>query len=80
MKSIPIGQSKPTCPKCGAQLQIEHSGDNLKGNERILCPVHGYIGSLNKIRTHVLEENRDKIIEDAKQRVRDALRGSFKPR
>ena len=80
MRTIPIGQVKPTCPQCGAQLQIEHNETGLKGKYNLICPVHGHVGDLEKVRARVLEQNRDKIVEDAKQHVRDALRGIFKPR
>ncbi len=66
----PIGYVKPVCPKCGAELLIEHDGVDLKGDERTLCPVHGDVGSLDEVRAQVLDQNRENIIDHAKELVR----------
>ena len=81
MNTIPTREDKPTCPQCGAGLLIEHDGIDLKGDENLLCPVHGRVGSLDEIRARILQEERNKIVKNAKQRIRDTLRGDIlKPR
>ena len=71
-----IGNVKPLCPRCGAELMIEHDGVCLKGNERVLCPVHGDIGSLDEIRIQVFDQNREKIIDHTKELARQILKDS----
>ena len=69
-----IGNVKPLCPQCGAELLVEHDGIGLKGDERVLCPVHGDIGSLDEIRAQILDQNREKIINHAKELARQLLK------
>lgn len=79
---IPLGQFSAHCPQCGAILKIERdtesSGIELKGDERLLCPTHGNVMSLEEARRAVLEENRDNIIDEARNVARDLLRDAFK--
>lgn len=79
---IPIGQFKASCPQCGAELgikrKIEGRPVKLKGDERLFCPVHGDVMSLEEARRAVFEENRDDIIDKARKLVRDRFRDSFK--
>jgi hypothetical protein len=46
----PVGQFRASCPLCDARLSVEHDGIDLKGNERVLCPVHGDMGSIEEVR------------------------------
>ena len=46
----PVGQFRASCPLCDARLSVEHDGIDLKGNERVLCPVHGDMGNLEEVR------------------------------
>jgi hypothetical protein len=75
---IPAGKFKASCPQCGAELRIKHDGVNLKGDERMICSVHGDVGSLEETRRVVLEKNRDQIIDHAKKTAIDRLRDSFR--
>ena len=74
---IPVGKFKAACPRCGTGLGIKHDGINLEGEERMICPIHGDVGSLEETRI-VLEKNRDKIIDPAKKVAIDRLRDSFR--
>ena len=69
--NIPLGQFKASCPQCGAELRIEHDGVELKGNERLICPVHGNVMSLQEARRIIFEKNRDSILDKARSVVRD---------
>ncbi|HEY3637961.1 MAG TPA: hypothetical protein VGK90_07385 [Rhizomicrobium sp.] len=42
-----IKSSPRTCPRCGARLTIEQVDHQLTGHERLFCPLHGEMGSLN---------------------------------
>ena len=68
---IPAGKFKISCPHCGAELGIERDGIELKGNERLICPVHGDQMSLEEARRTVFEQNRDDIVDKAKRLIRD---------
>jgi hypothetical protein len=46
----PIGQFRASCPLCDARLSVERDGIDLKGNERVLCPIHGDMGSIEEVR------------------------------
>jgi hypothetical protein len=43
----------------------------------MLCPIHGDVGSLDEIRAQVLDQNRDNIINHAKELVRKAIKDGF---
>ena len=75
---IPVGKFKAACPQCGTDLGIKHDSINLEGEERMICPIHGDVGSLEETRRIVLERNRDKIIDPAKKVAIDRLRDSFR--
>jgi uncharacterized C2H2 Zn-finger protein len=40
------------CPRCGALLSAERLDHHLTGQERLFCPQHGQVGSLQKTRAH----------------------------
>src|SRR5438309_91036 len=71
---ISSGQFKASCPQCGADLTIKHASVNLKGDDRLICAVHGDVGSLEKVRQAVLEKNRDDIMNCSKKAAVDRLR------
>ncbi len=64
----------PTCPQCGANLEIEWDGVEPKGDDRLLCPVHGDVGSLQDLRTKIAETYRDNIGADRIEDVREIIR------
>jgi hypothetical protein len=38
-----------TCPQCGAKLRIKgRTGNEMKADDRVFCPVHGDVGSLDE--------------------------------
>ena len=77
--NIPLGQFKASCPQCGAELSIKHEGVELKGDERLFCPVHGDVMNLQEARRIIFEQNRDDIVDKARNVARDLLRkGDFK--
>lgn len=79
-ENIPLGQFKASCPQCGADLKVQYDGIDLKGEDRMICPVHGDVGSLDEARRVLFEKNRDNIIDRAKQVAIDRLKDAFKKR
>jgi hypothetical protein len=79
---IPPWRFSAHCPQCGMILKIERdtesSGIELKGDERLFCPTHGNVMSLEEARRAVFEDNRDDIIDKARNVARDLLRDAFK--
>jgi hypothetical protein len=60
-----------SCPLCAARLSVEHDGTDLKGNERVLCPVHGDMGSLEEVhRSIFFKEHRNYVIGGVNKIVR----------
>ena len=72
---LPPWQFEANCPKCGAKLSFEREPESgvveLKGNERLFCPVHGDAMSLEEARRIAFEENRDNIVEKARKIAHD---------
>jgi hypothetical protein len=63
-------QFRASCPLCGARLGVEHDGIDL-GNERVLCPVHGDMGSLEEVRRSIFfKEHRNYVVDSATKIVR----------
>lgn len=79
---IPPWQFSAHCPQCNAILSIKHDaerkGVELKGDERLFCPVHGDVMSLEEARRIAFEDNRDDIIDKARKIGRDSLRKLLK--
>lgn len=79
---IPPWQFEAHCPHCGEKLSIKReikSGPvELEGNERLFCSVHGDAMSLEEARRIAFEENRDDIVNKAREIARDALRNALK--
>lgn len=79
---IPPWQFKAACPQCGAELKIkrenEHFPVQLEGNERLICAVHGDVMSLDEARRIAFKDNRDDIIDKAREFARESLRGSIR--
>jgi hypothetical protein len=79
---VPPWQFEAHCPQCGAKLSIERKVEagpiELKGDERLFCPVHGDVMSLEEARRLAFEENRDEIVDAAKKAALDMLRNDFK--
>jgi len=46
------------CPKCGARLTAEQLDHRLTGQERLFCPKHGEVGSLQEQRAHDYRDHR----------------------
>lgn len=82
METIPPWQFKAHCPRCGAELSIKHEAERfpveLKGNERMLCPVHGDVMSLEEARRVAFQENRDEAVNKIKEAARNSLRDAIK--
>ena len=79
---IPPWQFKASCPHCGAELKIKRESESgaveLKGDERLFCPVHGDVMSLEEARRVGFEENRDDIIDKAREFGRESIRKSIR--
>jgi hypothetical protein len=70
---IPVGKFKAACPQCGTDLDIKHDGINLEGEERMICPIHGDVGSLEE-RAGLFSKDRDKIIDPLRRCYRSSPR------
>jgi len=83
-ETVPPWQFKAHCPQCGKELKIERKTDRfpvqLEGNERLFCPDHGDVMSLDEARRIAFEDNRDEIIDKARELARNSLRDAFKKR
>jgi hypothetical protein len=75
---VHVGKIEASCPQCGAQLSIEHDSIKLKGNDRMICPIHGDVGSLEETRGVFLEKNRDNVVDQTKKFAIDNIRDSFR--
>lgn len=75
---IPIGEIRPTCPQCGAQLLIEHDGVEPKPEDRVFCPEHGTIGTREAVITQIREQHGKQIGKAVGDRVGGLLRGALK--
>jgi len=79
---IPLGQFNPSCPQCGAHLGIKPGSVELKGNDRVFCPVHGDVMSVDearlvagkKITDDAIQQAIDPLIESFKRQIRDIVR------
>lgn len=80
--NIPPWQFEAHCPECGAKLSIEHKGEKFpverEAHERLFCPVHGDVMSLEEARRIAFEDNSDDIVNAAKKAAIDSLRKAFK--
>jgi predicted Zn finger-like uncharacterized protein len=69
--TTPASQFRASCPLCGARLRIDHESINLKVSERVRCPVHGDMGSLEEGSQFI---NRNYIIDSAKKIFRAIMK------
>lgn len=64
------------CPQCQSSLKVQVLGDQLQPEDRIVCPVHGDIGSYAEFEPTIKEA----VAEEGKRLVKamldEALRGS----
>lgn len=60
---VPPWQFEAHCPQCGATLSTKREVGprpvELEGNERLFCPIHGDVMSLEEARRIAFEENGD---------------------
>jgi len=70
------------CPQCGKTLSIKRDLKlgrvELKGNERLFCPDHGDVMSLDEARRIAFKDNRDEIIDKARNVGRESLQKSIR--
>ena len=68
----PVDNSGPSCPLCDARASaLSMTASILKGNERVLCPVHGDMGSLEEVRRSIFfKEHRNYVVDSANKIVR----------
>ena len=45
MVEVSIGTRAITCGKCGSQLSVHKTDAEPKPDDRVVCPVHGDIGT-----------------------------------
>ena len=67
---LPRWVFKPLCPQCGGELHIKRDPEGslveLKGDERLICPVHGPQMSLEEARM-VFEGGANDNIDEASE-------------
>ena len=72
------GYIKPTCPQCGSHLLVERDGAETMEEDKVSCPVHGYLGTAKEVRDRFAseqpEEFRRQVEEQARKAVQDMLR------
>lgn len=75
---IPPWRFEATCPHCGEKLGIERKLEpnpvELKGDERLFCPTHGDIMSVEEARGIAFDSVRDDIVDTARTFARNSLR------
>jgi hypothetical protein len=79
---IPPWEFKAACPQCGSDLGIERKTEQfpvqLEGHERLICPTHGDVMSLEEARRLAFEKSGDDIIDKAKKFAVDSIRDALK--
>jgi hypothetical protein len=61
---------EPKCPRCGGEVQMHASGFEPSPDDKVVCPVHGLVGS----RDEVLK----KIVGDIKEKVGERLEAQLR--
>lgn len=83
-ETIPPWQFSAHCPQCNAVLGIKRDTESgaieVKADDRLFCPVHGDVMSLEEARQIAFEDNRDDIIDKARKFSRDRLKDALKRR
>jgi hypothetical protein len=78
----PLASFHPRCRQCGTALNLqrgtERIGVEVKPEDRMICPVHGDVMSVQEMRRMTFDDNRDEVIEKARDFARDSLRDAFK--
>jgi len=80
-KIVPPWKFEANCPRCGEKLGLKLGKESvsveLKSDERLFCPVHGDVMSLEEARRIAVDETRDEIIKKAQELVRSRRRNFF---
>jgi hypothetical protein len=50
MAEVSIGTRAITCGKCGSELSVYKAGTDPQPDDRVVCPVHGDVGTFGDIR------------------------------
>jgi nitrite reductase/ring-hydroxylating ferredoxin subunit len=68
------GIIEATCPHCSEKLLAKLSGKEAQADDRVFCPVHGDICSLEEAKMLIYEQNKDDLIKGLQRKIRDAWR------
>ncbi len=49
MAEVSIGTRTITCAKCGSELIVHKNDNEPKPGDRVVCPIHGDIGSYGDV-------------------------------
>ena len=78
---IPPWQFEATCPQCGEKIglkrELEFFPVEIEGDERLFCPVHGDVMSVEEARRIAFDSARDDIVDTARKFTLDSLKGRF---
>ena len=61
MAEVSIGTRAVTCGKCGSELLVHKTGTEPKPDDRVVCPVHGDIGTFGDISADVFARFSERI-------------------
>jgi len=50
MAEVSIGAQGVTCGKCGSKLSVHKNDTEPKPDDRVVCPIHGDIGSFGDVK------------------------------
>ncbi len=64
------------CPQCRSVLQVLKSGDQVQPEDRIVCPVHGDLGSYAEFEPGVKKAAAEEAERVVKAALEKALRSS----
>jgi len=56
MAQVSIGTRAITCGKCGSELSVHKTGTDPQPYDRVVCPVHGDVGTFEDIRAVALDQ------------------------
>jgi hypothetical protein len=78
---VPPWRFEANCPQCGEKIGLKRESETgpieIKGDERLFCPVHGDVMSVEEARRVALDSAHDDIIDKARKFAIDGMRGKL---
>lgn len=62
---------EPRCPKCGGELLINASGFEPSPDDRVVCSVHGLVGSRDEVLKKIVSAIKEKVGEQLEAQLRN---------